>query len=100
MICKLIQHLLDYCATNPNATIRYKPSDMILKIHSDASYLSEPKARSCSGGHFYLESKPARKYIPNGAILNTTNIIQTVVTSAAEAEYISLYISAKTSIPM
>ena len=92
---KLIQHLLNYCTTNPNAIIRYKPSNMILKIHSDALYLSEPKPRSCSGGHFYLGSKPARKYTPNGAILNTTNIIQTVVTSAAEAEYVSLYVNAK-----
>ena len=73
---------------------------MILKIHSDASYLSEPKARSRSGGHFYLGSKPATKYTPNGAIFNTTNIIQTVVTSAAEAEYVSLYVNAKTGIPM
>ena len=73
---------------------------MILKIHSDASYLSEPKARSRCGGHFYLGSKPVRKYTPNGAILNSTNVIQTVVTSAAEAEYVSLYMNAKTGIPM
>jgi len=97
---QLIQHLLDYCATNPNAAIRYKSSDMILKIHSDASYLSEPKARSQCGGHFYLGTKPIQKYTPNGAILTTTNILQTVVTSAAEAEYVSLYVNAKTGIPM
>jgi hypothetical protein len=32
--------LLDYLATHPDATIRYHASDMILHIHSDASYLS------------------------------------------------------------
>jgi hypothetical protein len=32
--------LLDYQATHPDATIRYHASDMILHIHSDASYLS------------------------------------------------------------
>jgi hypothetical protein len=32
--------LLDYLATHPYATIRYHASDMILHIHSDASYLS------------------------------------------------------------
>ena len=95
---KLIQHLLDYCATNPNATIWYKPSDMILKIHSDASYLSEPHARSQCGGHFYLGSKPVQQYTPNEAVLNTTNKIQTVVTS--EAEYVSLCNNAKICIPM
>jgi hypothetical protein len=32
--------LLDNLATHPDATIRYHASDMILHIHSDASYLS------------------------------------------------------------
>jgi hypothetical protein len=32
-------HLLDYLATHPDTTIRYHKSDMILHIHSDASYL-------------------------------------------------------------
>ena len=35
------EHFLSYAATHPNATIKYYKSDMILKIHSDASYLSE-----------------------------------------------------------
>jgi hypothetical protein len=52
---KLTQ-LLNYCAMNPNATIQYAASDMVLHIHSDASYLSEPKARSRIGGHFFLSS--------------------------------------------
>ena len=51
---KKCRHLLDYCATYPNATIRYYPSEMILQIHSDASYLNESKARSTAGGHYFL----------------------------------------------
>ena len=43
--------LLNYTATHLNAKICYMSSDMILYIHSDASYLSEPRARSRSGGH-------------------------------------------------
>ena len=35
------EHFLTYTAMHPNATIKYYKSDMILKIHSDASYLSE-----------------------------------------------------------
>ena len=31
-----MEHLLDYLATNPNGTIRYYISDMILDIHLDA----------------------------------------------------------------
>ena len=38
------EQLLDYLATHPNATIRYRVSDMILNIHSDTSYLSKPQA--------------------------------------------------------
>jgi hypothetical protein len=49
-----VKHLLNYCSTKPNATIRYFTSDMQLKIHSDASYLSEPKAKSRSGRYFFL----------------------------------------------
>jgi hypothetical protein len=51
--------LLNYVATNPNAVIRYKASGMTPYVHSDASYLSEPKAHSRAGGHFYLSDKPA-----------------------------------------
>jgi hypothetical protein len=45
--------ILDYCATHPDATITYRASDMMLRIHSDASYLAEPKARSRGGGHYF-----------------------------------------------
>ena len=34
--------MLNYAATHPNSKIRYTASNIILYIHSDASYLSEP----------------------------------------------------------
>jgi hypothetical protein len=43
-------HLLQYAATHPTAPIKFKRSDMVLRVHSDASYLSDPKARSREGG--------------------------------------------------
>jgi hypothetical protein len=46
--------LLDYLATHPDATIRYHASDMILHIHSDASYLPVSNARSRLGGLSFL----------------------------------------------
>jgi hypothetical protein len=49
---ELIKWLLDYAATNPDAILTYKSSDMILAVHSDASYLSEANAHSQVGGHF------------------------------------------------
>jgi hypothetical protein len=33
--------LLNYCNTHPETKIGYHASDMILQIHSDASYVSE-----------------------------------------------------------
>jgi hypothetical protein len=52
-------HLLNYIPTHPNAIISYAKSNMILNVHSDnASYLSEPKARSRAGGHFFLSKEP------------------------------------------
>jgi hypothetical protein len=45
---------LDYLATHPDATIRYHASDMILHIHSDASYLSVSHARIRLGDLFFL----------------------------------------------
>jgi hypothetical protein len=51
---KAVSHLLDHCSTHPESNIRYFASDMQLKIHSDASYFSAPKAKSIIGGCFYL----------------------------------------------
>ena len=53
-----ITHFLDYAATNPSAIIQYKSSNMLLHMDSDASYLSKPRARSRTGGHYYLISLP------------------------------------------
>ena len=47
-----IAHFLDYCACNPNPVKLYHTSDMILHIHSDATYLVARQARSRAGGFF------------------------------------------------
>ena len=47
-----VDQLLDYAASQEDAVITYHASDMVLAVHSDASHLSEPKARSRAGGHF------------------------------------------------
>ena len=36
-----VKQLLDYCASQEEAIVTYNASDMILSVHSDASYLSE-----------------------------------------------------------
>ena len=47
-----IHQLLDYMATQPDAIVRFYASDMILNLHSDASYLSAGKGRRRAGGFF------------------------------------------------
>jgi hypothetical protein len=58
--------LLDYLATHPDATIRYHASNMILKIHSDASYLLVSNPRSRLGGLFFLGNKAPGQETRNG----------------------------------
>jgi hypothetical protein len=59
--------LLNYCNTHPETKIRYHASDMILHIHSDASYLSENEVKSREGGFFYMgsDTKPTQN-LPTG----------------------------------
>ncbi len=47
---------LDYVATQEEAVFTFQASDMKMAAHSDASYLSKPKAHSCAGGHFLLSN--------------------------------------------
>ncbi len=69
-----IHQLLDYAASQEEAILTYRKSDMVLAIHSDAGYLNESKARSRAGGHFFLSSdvqNPQNK----GAILTIAQVI-------------------------
>lgn len=94
---KATKTLLDYCTTHPDATVRFSASDMALKIHSDASYLKAPKARSRVGGHLFLGNnpKPGSPDILNGAVLTATGILKNVVSSAVEAEMGGLYVNSR-----
>jgi hypothetical protein len=73
-------------STHPDATIKYNASDMILHIHSDASYLSVSHARSRLGGLLFCGDKPPKEDNLNGSILNVASVIKNVVASAAESE--------------
>ena len=48
------QQLMDYLATQDPAVLTYRKSDMVLAVHSNASYLNEEEARSRAGGHHFL----------------------------------------------
>ncbi len=86
--------LLDYLATQEDAVLTYNCSKMVMAVHSNVSYLCEPKAKSRAGGHFFMSTNAE---IPsnNGAILNIAHIIKHVMTSATEAKLAALYIMAR-----
>ncbi len=88
------KQLLDYLGTQEEAVLTFNASSMVLAMHSDASYLSEPKTSSRADGHFFLSDNTG---IPanNGAILNIAHIIKHVMSLATEAELAALYIMAK-----
>ena len=90
-------YFLDYVASHPDAILTYNASDMVLNLHSDASYLSEPKARSRAGGHFFMFDN-AEYPEDNGAVLDIAKIIRNVVTSAADAEINALFINTRQAI--
>jgi hypothetical protein len=94
------KQLLDYLATHPDATIRFRASDMILNVHSDASYLSESKAHSHACGHFFMgwSPKDGDPIKLNGAFFTLCAILRFVVASAAEAELGALFLNCKEGI--
>ena len=92
-----IQQLLDYLSTNPDATVRYYASGMVLNIHSDASYLSERGARSRAAGYYFLGGipQPGKPIQMNGNIFVMCAIMKFVMASAAEAELGALFMNSK-----
>ena len=77
--------------------LTYHASDMVLAVHSNASYLSEPGSRSRVGGHFFMAGNddiPSNK----GAVLNISGILKHVASSASKAEIGGLFISVKAAI--
>ena len=92
-----VTDLLNYCATHPDASIRYTASNMILNVHSDASYLTEKEAHSRAGGHYFMGPLPTKHALAphNGAVHTVCGILKHVMSSAAEAELGALYINGR-----
>lgn len=107
---KATTQLLNYATSNPDAIIRFRASDMILHTHSDASYLSELKARSRAGGYHYMGSTltidtntrqgQTRTHPPNGAVLVHSTIMPVVLSSATEAATGALFYNANEAVQM
>jgi hypothetical protein len=94
------KQLLDYLVTNPDATIRFHASNIILNIHPGASYLSAANAHSRACGHFIMgwKADPTKPIKLNGAFFTLCAILRFVVASAAEAELGALFLICKQAI--
>ena len=92
-----VMQLLNYLATHPDAVVRFYKSNMILNVHSDASYLSAPNARSRAAGYFFLGSMPQdeKSFALNGAIQVLCVLLKFVDGSAVKAELGALFLNAK-----
>ena len=95
---KKVDQFLDYVASQKQAVLTYEASGMVLKVHSDASYLSESKARSRAGGHFFM-SKDVSYPPNNGSVLNIAQITKTIMYSVAETEIGAMYVNAREGVP-
>ena len=89
-----VKQFLNYATTNPDTIIMYLASNTVLALHSNASYLIEPKARIRAGGHFFMSTNTG--FPPNnGTVHNTAQILKHIISSAMEAELGKLFINSK-----
>ena len=72
---------------------------MMLALHSDASYLSEPDSKIRAAGNFFLGKKNNESY-NNGAIMTLSKIIKHVMSSASEAETAAILYNFKAALPL
>ena len=82
--------LLNYAAFHQYATIRHSTSEMILHVHSDASYIYAPKACSRAGRYYFLSNRssnpdraPHTNTPLNGPIHTVSKIMSNVMSSTA-----------------
>jgi hypothetical protein len=94
-----LEYLLEYAATYPAAATVFHASDMSLYVHSDASYLSEPKARSRAGGYHHLARSNDPAFL-NGAVHVLSTVLTGVMASAAEAELGAAFLNACDACPL
>ena len=90
---KAAYRLLGYAKRHPDHVLSFHPSDMILRVYSDASYLNRPNSGSTAGGYHYLgTTDPA---FHNGPVFCHCTRIPVVCAAVSEAEYAGLFANAQ-----
>jgi hypothetical protein len=97
---QMVEHFMNYLHTWSEPCVTFYASDMQLHVHSDASYLSETRARSrVAGFHCMGNYDPASGLPPNGFVSTFSSIADNVCGSAQEAEGIGIFLNAQLAIP-
>ena len=91
-----LQRLLGYVAAHPDGRkiFRVRASDMLLRVLSDAAFLSRPNAGSVAGGLSYLGLTDDDDWVYHPISCHSTRI-PVVCSFVAEAEYAGLYAAAR-----
>ncbi len=93
------ERLLGFASAHLNERKIYRASDMVLRILSDASYLSRPNARSVAGNFHFLGNRSDQDFIDlflNHPVSSHSTRIPVVCSFVAEAEYGGAFASALT----
>jgi hypothetical protein len=97
-----LDRLLGYVSSHPNARKIYRASDMILRVHSDASYLSHPRAGSVAGSVHYMGMGSSTNFFApdpeapvNHPVSAHSTRIPVVVSFVAEAEIAGVFAAAR-----
>ncbi len=88
-----LQRLLGYVAAHPDGRKIFRASDMLLRVLSDASFLSRPNSGSVAGGLSYLGLTGEDDWVNHPISCHSTRI-HVVCSFIAEAENAGLYATA------
>jgi hypothetical protein len=89
-----LERLLGYMSAHPSGRKIYRASDMILRVLSDASYLSRPNAGSVVGSFHFLGSSLSDSWINHPISAHSTNI-PVECSFVAESEYAGVFAAAQ-----
>ena len=89
-----LERLLGYASAHPNARKVYRPSDMLLKVLTDASFLSRPKAGSVAASFHYLGLHNQPQFVQHPISAHSTRI-PVVCSFVGEAEYAGIFAAAR-----
>jgi hypothetical protein len=81
--------LLGCAKPHPNHCLVFKPPGLILRVHSDASYLNRPKSGSTAGGFHYLGTADPDFF--NGPVFCHCTRMPVICQAVSESEHAGVF---------